>query len=332
MTQGAEEHESVEDHESDVRAMFVAMLFIAGVVLLRSQIGSTFEGGVPRAWMTVFIAISVQALPFLVLGVTLAAFIAAFVSPAALARALPRNRAASVVVAGGSGIALPGCECGAVPVAGRLIGGGVPAGAALAFLLAAPAVNPIVIAATATAFPGQPELVAARFGASLFTAIAMGLIWLRIGEGHDLSSLVARNARPRGQGGRWSHFADAATHDFLHAGGWLVVGAGAAATIQVLVPTWFVDRLGGLGFASVVILGLLAVLLCMCSEADAFVATSFTAFSPTAVLAFMVVGPAVDLKLIALQVGTFGTRFTRVFAPLTFVVAVLAATAAGTFL
>lgn len=76
-------------------------------------------------------------------------------------------------------------------------------------------------------------------------------------------------------------------------------------------------------------LGVLAVILAVCSEADAFVATSFTAFSPTARLAFMVVGPAVDLKLIAMQQGTFGARFTRVFAPLTFVVAVTAASIAG---
>ncbi len=62
----------------------------------------------------------------------------------------------------------------------------------------------------------------------------------------------------------------------------------------------------------------MAVALCVCSEADAFVAATFTQFSPTARLAFMVVGPVVDLKLIALQSGTFGGRFARRFAPLTF--------------
>jgi uncharacterized protein len=35
----------------------------------------------------------------------------------------------------------------------------------------------------------------------------------------------------------------------------------------------------------------------------------------------MVVGPMVDVKLIALQSGTFGGRFAHRFAPLTFVVA-----------
>ena len=41
--------------------------------------------------------------------------------------------------------------------------------------------------------------------------------------------------------------------------------------------------------------------MAICSEADAFVAASLTQFSLTSRLAFMVVGPMVDVKLIALQ-------------------------------
>jgi uncharacterized membrane protein YraQ (UPF0718 family) len=82
----------------------------------------------------------------------------------------------------------------------------------------------------------------------------------------------------------------------------------------------------------VLVLAVLAVLLAVCSEADAFVAASMTAFPMTARLAFLVVGPAVDVKLIALQSGTFGRRFTLWFAPLTFAVAVAASLLVGTVL
>ena len=302
---------------------------VTALVVARPHLADAFSAGTPRAWMTVFIAIFLQAMPFLVLGVVLSGLIAAVVSPAALARVLPKNDVAAVAVAGGAGMALPGCECGAVPLAGRLIGGGAPAAAALTFLLAAPAINPIVLVATATAFPGQPELVLARFAASLTTAVVMGWLWLRLGREHSFERLIARSQRADASAGRWRTFVEAATHDLLHAGGWLVVGAAAAASIQVLVPTTVLDRVADLGPLSVIGLGVLAVILAVCSEADAFVATSFTAFSPTARLAFMVVGPAVDIKLIAMQHGTFGGRFTRVFAPLTFTVAVLAASLAG---
>jgi uncharacterized membrane protein YraQ (UPF0718 family) len=320
------------DAGSDARLMAGAVVAILAVVLLRPRLADVFAEGPAREWMTVFIAVSVQAVPFLVMGVVLSALLGAVVSPAALARVLPRNRAAAVVVAGGAGMALPGCECGAVPIAGRLIGGGVPAAAALTFLLAAPAINPIVLVSTATAFPGQPELVAARFGASLLTAITMGLLWLRIGGSHSFERLIERMERAGHEGSRWNRFSDAAAHDLLHAGGWLVVGAAVAASIQVIIPRSVVEGLADLGPIAVLALGLLAVALAVCSEADAFVATSFTAFSPTARLAFMVVGPAVDIKLVALQLGTFGRRFTRVFAPLTFAVAIGWASLAGALL
>ena len=80
-------------------------------------------------------------------------------------------------------------------------------------------------------------------------------------------------------------------------------------------------------------LAVLAVLMSICSEADAFVAASLTAFSPTAKLTFLVVGPMVDLKLIALQTGVFGRRFAVRFIPLTFVLAVaVSAVTGGLFL
>ena len=76
----------------------------------------------------------------------------------------------------------------------------------------------------------------------------------------------------------------------------------------------------------------LAVAMAICSEADAFVAASLTQFSLSARLAFMVVGPMVDVKLIALQAGTFGRGFVVRFAPLTLVVALASSAVIGRWL
>ncbi len=130
---------------------------------------------------TVFCGVFVQALPFLVLGVVVSGVIAAFVPADRLARWLPRRPAVAVAVAGVGGAALPGCECGSVPVARRLFGQGVSGAAALTFMLSAPAINPVVLVATAVAFPGEPAMVLARCVASLITAVTMGLVWLRWG-------------------------------------------------------------------------------------------------------------------------------------------------------
>ncbi len=53
----------------------------------------------------------------------------------------------------------------------------------------------------------------------------------------------------------------------------------------------------------------LAILLSVCSEADAFVATSFMSMPQAAQLAFMGIGPMVDLKLIAMFLAVFHRRF-----------------------
>jgi uncharacterized membrane protein YraQ (UPF0718 family) len=123
-----------------------------------------------------------------------------------------------------------------------------------------------------------------------------------------------------------------ARHDLVHAGGFLVVGAMAAATLNVTVPLGVLDSVGGNLALSVLVLGGLALVLAICSEADAFVAASLTAFPTTAQLAFMVVGPAVDVKLCVLQAGTFGRGFALRFAPATFVVASCCALGVGAVL
>jgi uncharacterized membrane protein YraQ (UPF0718 family) len=80
------------------------------------------------------------------------------------------------------------------------------------------------------------------------------------------------------------------------------------------------------------VLASLAVIVAICSEAAAFVAASFTQFSATGQLAFMVVGPMVDVKLISLQASTFGRRFAVRFAPATFAAAVAASVLVGALL
>lgn len=278
-----------------------------------------------QTWSTVFVAVAVQAFPFLVLGVVLSGLIAAFV-PDSVFTKLPKRPAVAVPVAGIAGAVLPGCECASVPVAGGLIARGVAPSAALAFLLSAPAINPVVMVSTAVAFPQAPQMVVARFLASLATAVIVGWVWARFGRAQWMRVPRRRFAETSSS---WETFRLTVVHDLFHAGGFLVVGAFTAATLNVLVPPEWILSIAGIPLLSVLVLAVLAVVLAVCSEADAFVAASLTGFPMTAKLVFMVVGPAVDVKLVALQSGTFGRDFAVRFAPLTFVVAVLSGLAVG---
>lgn len=296
------------------------------LIVLREQVAGLLAAPALATWTTVFVSVMVQAVPFLVFGVTLSAVIAVYVPPSFWARALPRHPALAVPVASAAGVVLPGCECGAVPIAGSLIRRGVTPAAALAFLLAAPAINPIVLTATAVAFPDNPEMVLGRAVASLAVAVVMGWLWLRLGR----ADWIRLPHRPDLDGlRRGQAFWSAVRHDLVHAGGFLVVGAMAAASINVLVPERWLQTLADQPVLSVLALAALAVLLSICSEADAFVAASLSQFSLTSRLAFLVVGPMVDLKLISMQAGIFGRRFAARFAPATFAVAVVFAVIVG---
>lgn len=300
----------------------------AVVAIARPLVEPTLNRPAVRNWVTVFQAVFLQAVPFLVLGVILSGVVAAFIPTSLFERVSGLNPVAAVPVAAVSGVLLPGCECGAVPLAGRLIDRGLHESAALAFLLASPAINPVVLVATSVAFPGQPLMAVGRFAASLLAATVTGWVWLRLGR-----TGWVRPARGRGEfGGGWRTFTATAVHDFAHAGGYLVIGAATAATLQTVIPRSMLDGLA----ANVVIatgsLAVLAVLLAICSEADAFVAAGLVQFPLVARLAFLTVGPMVDVKLIAMQRGFFGNRFAAVFAPLAFASAVLSAIVVGNIL
>jgi uncharacterized membrane protein YraQ (UPF0718 family) len=306
----------------------LVLLLVVVALGSRGLLAGLLDDPALQTWSTIFVSVTIQALPFLVLGVLLSGAIDAFVPPGWLARALPRRPLAAVPVAGLAGAALPGCECASVPIAARLRDRGVTPGAAVAFMLAAPAINPVVLAATAVAFPGPPVVVLARFLASLLTAVVTGLLWTWLGRDVPMRS----RSRPPHTGSRLGALAATAREDFLQAGGWLVAGAAAAATLQVVVPRQVIGTVAGNELAAAGVLAVLAVVLAICSEADAFVAAGLRQFSLTARLVFLVVGPVVDVKLIAMQAGMFGRRFTLRFAPLTLLVAVASALLVGRWL
>ena len=299
----------------------IALALSAGVV---SDLLTTH----PRvaAATTIFCGVFVQALPFLVLGVIVSGLVAAFVTAERLQRWLPRRPVLAVAAAGVGGAALPGCECGSVPVARRLFSGGT-GGAALTFMLSAPAINPVVLVATAVAFPGQPQMVVARCVASLLTAVVMGLLWQRWGRTDWVTRTLPTphdDAAPR-----WAVFTGAARHDFLQSAGYLVLGAAAVALLRAFVPAWVFGHVAGNLLVGIAMMAVLAVVLALCSEADAFVAAGFTMLPLLPRLVFLVVGPAIDVKLFAMQVGMFGRAFAVRFAPVTFVVATASAVVVG---
>ncbi|CAB0631164.1 membrane protein [Corynebacterium diphtheriae] len=297
-------------------AGIIAALVLGPIIQLKGQ---------AEAWSQISTSIVLQAVPFLVLGVIISAVIEVFVPQAAFRR-LPRNEKAAVPVAAASGFLLPACECASVPVTQSLVHRGVPPAAALAFLLASPAINPVVLVSTAVAFGGDLRMMIARLCASLIAAIIVGWVW--ISARLDIA-LDSEHTHCHGHGNAWDRFRESCMHDLLNAGGFLVIGAMLAAVMKVLIPVDVITAVGIRPLIACLIMATLAIVISLCSEADAFVAASLTMMPATAQLVFLVVGPMVDVKLIAMQQGAWGRGFVTRFVPLTLLVAITVAIGVG---
>jgi uncharacterized membrane protein YraQ (UPF0718 family) len=255
----------------------------------------------------IFTSIVVEALPFILLGAAASAAIAVWVPARAFARVARLPRPLQVPAAAAAGFAMPVCECGSVPVARRLMLRGLSPSAGIAFMLAAPILNPIVLASTWVAYGAAGkavEMTAARAGLGLIVAVLAGLI---IGRG-DQALLRDREERVDQHvqtGGFVEHLAD----DFVFMGRFVVLGAAVAALLQTVVPQDALSAVADHPLLGALALMGLAVALSLCSEADAFVAVSFTAFPLGSQLAFLVLGPVVDAKLAVLYGATFRRRF-----------------------
>ena len=275
----------------------------------------------------VFQGLLLEALPFLLIGVLIAG-LARWIAPGGRwLQRLPSQPLLAPLTGAALGFALPACECGNVPVARRLLAGGAPLGSALGFLFAAPVLNPIVLASTWAAFPGQPWLLAARPLAALLLALALSALLQQWPEGQLLEPALLEERRlsqPLAEVGlleRRSGLVGAApaappppperpslttvlehsSREFLDLAGLLVLGSALAAVVQTLLPRTWLLAVGGAPTISVLSLMLMAVVVSVCSSVDAFLALGFAGqITPGALLAFLVLGPVVDLKLLGL--------------------------------
>jgi hypothetical protein len=291
----------------------VAILAVVVGVPIALRMLDASAGPWLQTMLIVFGSLLIEAFPFVVLGAFVSASIEVLVPASIFTRIGLLPRPLQLPAAAAAGIAFPVCECGSVPVARRLARKGLAPSAAVTFMLAAPVVNPVVIASTLVAYRGQDTqwlMVVGRFTMGFIVAMAVG--WV-VGARRADDLLRARTDDDEEEPGasRGRRFVDHLTGDVLFMGRYLVIGAAIAAAVQTLVPQTVLEGVASLPVLSIVAMMVLAFVMSLCSESDAFVAASFVPFGPGPQLAFLVTGPMIDAKLSALYVGTFGRGFLR---------------------
>lgn len=291
---------------------------LVGLLILASFLGAG-DTSAAQTFTVIFTAIVVEALPFVLLGALVAAAIEVYVSDKTLERItrLPSGLQLPVLALGG--FAFPVCECASVPVAQRLIRRGVHPGAAIAFMLSSPILNPIVLLSTWVAYSPRGlgvQMMTARAGLGFVAALAVG--WALGGDRAgqllkhqtDESCACGAGAHDRtGRGDKARAFLGHVTGDFFFMAKFVILGAALSASFQTLLPQSVVSGVARTAVVGTLALMAIAFVSSLCSQADAFVAVSFSQFPFGSQLAFLVFGPIYDFKLAFLYGGAFRKRF-----------------------
>ncbi|MDJ0756761.1 MAG: permease [Ardenticatenaceae bacterium] len=270
-----------------------------------------------QVFVTIFLGIFVEAAPFLLAGSIVSGLIDIFLDDRLVERVIPDSPLAGAFVGAIMGFAFPVCECGVVPVTRRLYQKGMPLSVGISFLLAAPVVNPIVVASTYAAF-GWGPILSGRFIITIAVAFLIGLLftWAKPQDILRPVTDVSHDHHRHDHDTSGIHFRErlwaaiqVAGNDFIDMARYLIIGSMLAALMQTIVPQSTLLALGGGEFSSVATLMVLAFVLSICSTVDAFLALSFVnTFTTGAVLSFLTFGPMVDIKSSLMFLGVFRRR------------------------
>ena len=266
----------------------------------------------------IFLSIMIEALPFVLIGSIISGFIDVYITPDRVHDFLPQNKILRILFGTFVGIIFPSCECGIVPIVNRFLEKKVPTYTAVPFLATAPIINPIVLFATYTAFGNSVRFAFFRALGSILVALVLGIFWGFVAKepilkkdgkkdhSHDFSDKKG-----------WAKVGYAliqAIDEFFDMGRYLVFGCLFASFVQVYVPTYVLTRIGHNSLTAILLMMVLAFLLSLCSEADAFIGASLLAsFGFAPVMAFLIIGPMIDIKNLLMMKNHFTNKFILQF-------------------
>lgn len=276
------------------------------------------------------ISILLEAIPFLLLGSFIASLIENFVSNEKLVRMIPKNKVLGSIVGLFLGFVIPVCDCAVIPISKRLIKKGVPINVAVTFMLSSPIINPVVLISTYYAFGAwNMSLFLARLLGGIVIAFVIGLIMnvfsnkritIENGKTQECGCCDHNYGEKQTVAQKLQNIGTHTAKEFMEVFVYLIIGALIASTVQVLLPqsawTYFANNQA----LSIIALMIFAYLISLCSTADSFVGKSLLAnFNETSVLAFLILGPMIDIKNTIVLAGNYKKKFVITLVSLIFI-------------
>lgn len=306
-----------------------------------------------------FTTIMLEAIPFLLLGALISAIIEEFVSEERISKMIPKNRVLGSLVGIFLGLFIPACDCAVIPIAMRLKKKKVPTNVIVSFMLASPIISPVVLLSTFFAFGEtekmllfgfeMPKLFVYRTIFGVVVALVVGIILdiickdavlkeeiyehhhhhhdhehIHTCNHHHEGCSCSNHEKETGPIGRVRNIINIMYGDFMGIISYMAVGALLAATMQILLP---ISNIGGIvqnKYISTFIMMLLAFALSLCSTSDAFIARTFmNSLSKNSILAFILLGPMIDIKNTILLNKSFNKKFVVVLIASIFIIVYL---------
>ena len=321
--------------------IWLILLFVLIIVLASIVPSSLFLNLVSRLnlFATVFLGIFIEAMPYLLFGTLISGLVEAFLDRDLMARFISKRPVPAAITGALMGLVFPVCECGVIPLTRRLFHKGLPLPAGIAFLLAAPVFNPIVIFSTSAAFGWGPMLWW-RVGLSLLIAIIVGLVFAVEQDPSNVLRPILLSVHDHEHthnetlsfGDKLQQALLICADEFFEMGRYLILGAMLAAGLQTFIPQTSLLAIGSGQIFSVLVMLALAIILSICSTVDAFVALSFVGtFSFGSILSFLVFGPMVDIKSTLMYLQVFRRKPVAYLILIPFLMSLLAGMAFNYF-
>ncbi|EHJ00159.1 Protein of unknown function DUF318, transmembrane [Clostridium sp. DL-VIII] len=309
---------------------FTFMIMIAAILLwhIYKKYGINLYIEEVGDFASIFTSIVLEAMPFIILGSLVSAIIQTCISEELIARIIPKTSISGYFGAALIGLIFPVCECGIVPVTRRLMKKGLPVGFGVTFMLAVPIINPVVIMSTYYAFYDKQAMVILRITGGFAAAILIGIIVNALEKGKQ--SLIRDfldngnycncgcDNLYSGNQNKLLSIIEHANREFLDIMGYLIFGAFISSVFQVVIAYGRINFISDNKIFGIIVMMLLGFFLSLCSEADAFVGRSFLGnYSFSGVLAFLILGPMLDLKNLIMILGAFKKSFVIKFSVVT---------------
>jgi uncharacterized membrane protein YraQ (UPF0718 family) len=270
---------------------------------------------------TLFLKIYIEAVPFLLLGAFFSGTVEIFVGRLNLDNWFSKIKTLGPVIGSLLGLFLPVSECGVVPLGRQLFHKDIPVGVGVSFFLAAPVINPIVIASTYSVFGFGPIFWGRMLGTLTVASLTGWLFsihpeWLKLLEKVEEFSISTRTGverrneiTPIGFSKKFKKVILVTTDEFFEFNRWLVIGGAVAALVQVIIPKQTLLGIGQGSIQPIFALVALAAIISNGSPVDAFSAMPFIGvFTNAAIISFLITGPIIDIKNMVLFSHVFQRR------------------------